>query len=57
MVAKLLEVDKDWLEGKHPQIRLSGDWLQKLGFRVGSTVLVEMEKGHLTLKPVVLEKP
>ena len=33
-----------------PLIRLQGKWLEKLGFHVGSKVLVSEEHGFITVK-------
>ena len=32
---------------RHPVIRLAGQWLSKLDFKIGDSVLIETVKGHL----------
>jgi len=35
-----------------PQLRLSGVWLEKAGFEIGSMVNIEVKHNQLILKPV-----
>ena len=32
-----------------PEIRLEGKWLEKLGFKVGETIIIQQEPNKLTI--------
>jgi len=38
------------------QIRISGKWLEALGFKIGSNYIVEEKYGQLVLRLVHMEK-
>ena len=39
-----------------PQIKMEGKWLEELGFSVGSTVVVEYEKGSIRIRAMTEEE-
>ena len=39
-----------------PQIKMEGEWLEKLGFSVGSTIVVEYEEGSIRIRPMTEEE-
>jgi hypothetical protein len=39
-----------------PALRISGDWLAKIGFRQGKNFIVQERAGQLTLQLVTLEE-
>lgn len=39
-----------------PKIQIEGKWLDELGFSVGSTVIVEYEKGSIHIRPLTEEE-
>ncbi|MBS9461246.1 SymE family type I addiction module toxin [Flagellimonas sp. 389] len=41
-----------WGHKAVPEIRLEGDWLKELGFKIGDAIEVQQEKDKLTIKLV-----
>jgi hypothetical protein len=39
-----------------PALRISGDWLAKIGFRKGKKFIIQERSGQLTLQLVTLEE-
>ena len=57
MKVRLLKVSSIMANGKEvAQIRISGKWLEALGFKIGSNYIVEEKYGQLVLRLVHMEK-
>jgi hypothetical protein len=57
MKVRLLTVSSATANDKDvPVLRLSGDWLDKIGFRQGKNFIVKERAGELTLQLVTLEE-
>ena len=57
MKVRLLSVSRASANGKDvPALRISGDWLEKIGFRQGKNFIVKGRAGELTLQLVTLEE-
>ena len=57
MKVRLLTVSTATANGKDvPALRLSGDWLSKVGFNLGKKVIVQERPGQLTIQLISLEE-
>lgn len=39
-----------------PKIQMEGRWLEKLGFSIGSTIVVEYDEGSIHIRPMTAEE-
>jgi hypothetical protein len=57
MKVRLLTVSNVNAGGKDvPALKISGDWLTKIGFRQGKNFIVKERAGELTLQLVTIEE-
>jgi hypothetical protein len=57
MKVRLLTVSNVYTGGKEvPALKISGDWLAKVGFRQGKKFIIQERVGELTLQLVTLEE-
>ena len=57
MKVRLLTVSNVYTGGKEvPALKISGDWLTKIGFRQDKNFIVKERAGELTLQLVTLEE-
>ncbi|KGO88544.1 hypothetical protein Q765_01150 [Flavobacterium rivuli WB 3.3-2 = DSM 21788] len=50
-------VKNRWTKIVNPKLTLSGNWLEKAGFKIGEKVTIEVEKDVLTIRKVDNETP
>lgn len=56
MVTRFSDVHSDWLDTScTPEILLKGAYLAKMGFPVGTGVIVVVEKGRIVITPLDIE--
>lgn len=56
MVTRFSDVHSDWLDTScTPEILLKGTYLAKMGFTVGTGVMVVVEKGRIVITPLDIE--
>jgi hypothetical protein len=57
MKVRLLTVCAVSANGKDvPALRISGDWLAKVGFKLGKKVIIREQPGQLTIQLITLEE-
>ena len=57
MKVRLMTVSSITNGGKEvPALRLSGDWLSKVGFNLGKKVIIQERPGQLTIQLISLEE-
>ena len=56
MVTRISDVHRDWLDTSGiPEIHLKGLYLEKMGFAVGTSVMIVVEKGRIVITPMDME--
>ena len=53
MITRFCDVHKDWIDTSDiPEIHLKGAYLEKMGFSIGTGVMVVVEKGRIVITPL-----
>ncbi|MHB8064123.1 MAG: SymE family type I addiction module toxin [Ruminiclostridium sp.] len=57
MKVRLLTITSMGMDSKEaPMIRITGKWLERLGFGIGKKIMVEEKYGQLVIKVITVEE-